>query len=134
MRSIARGNKAETHRLIATKCDVVLSYMRLIAVYNTLRLGINTVIRCFCLKNIGIYTYIHTYITICRARCVDSTEYLSNQRSNLNSLTLHARMGMCLVGMGCRGDGVGTVDKYMGPGGGGKIFVRTSWAGIPTTV
>jgi len=62
MRSIARGNKAETHRLIATKCDVVLSYMRLIAVYNTLRLGINTVIRCFCLKNIGIYTYIHTYI------------------------------------------------------------------------
>jgi len=25
-------------------------------------------------------TYIHTYIAICRARCVDSTEYLLNQR------------------------------------------------------
>jgi len=25
-------------------------------------------------------TYIHTYITICIARCVDSTEYMSNQR------------------------------------------------------
>jgi len=26
-----------------------------------------------------IHTYIHTYITICIARCVDSTEYTSNQ-------------------------------------------------------
>ena len=26
------------------------------------------------------YGYIHTYITICIARCVDSTEYMSNQR------------------------------------------------------
>ena len=28
----------------------------------------------------GLVNYIHTYITICRARCVDSTEYMSNQR------------------------------------------------------
>jgi len=27
-----------------------------------------------------LYIHIHTYITICRARCVDSTEYMSNQR------------------------------------------------------
>ena len=27
-----------------------------------------------------IHTYTHTYITICIARCVDSTEYMSNQR------------------------------------------------------
>ena len=31
-------------------------------------------------------TYIHTYITICRARCVDSNEYLSNQRRCRQSL------------------------------------------------
>ena len=29
------------------------------------------------------YSYIHTYITICRARCGDSTEYMSNQRRYL---------------------------------------------------
>ena len=33
-----------------------------------------------------IHTYIHTYITICRARCVDSTEYTSNQRRWRQSL------------------------------------------------
>ena len=30
-----------------------------------------------------IHTYIHTYITIYRARCVDSTEYMSNQRRSI---------------------------------------------------
>ena len=32
------------------------------------------------------YNVIHTYIAICRARCVDSTEYMSNQRRWRQSL------------------------------------------------
>ena len=58
-------------------------------------------------------TYIHTYITICRACCVDSTEYLSNQRRwccwlghmtrkivsemtyNVSSWTLNPTMPIC---------------------------------------
>jgi len=33
-----------------------------------------------------VHHYIHTYITICIARCVDSTEYMSNQRRWRQSL------------------------------------------------
>jgi len=35
------------------------------------------------------YIHIHTYITICIARCVDSTEYMSNQRRLLNDVLLN---------------------------------------------